>query len=125
LIKAVDAYVEKGVAAEKVLDVVKQLLQKGANVMLQDRRGNTLINYVAQKAKHGRPTTELYTKIGKMVLRHDKKAAETVRIKNNMGKSPLDYLSRNHNSVLRDVVYEYLAGVQIEETHSKQLEPVH
>lgn len=43
-----------------------------------------------------------------MILSYDKDVSQTVQIKNNMGKTPLDYLSRNGNTILRDVVYELL-----------------
>lgn len=108
LVKKTEYYVEQNISQDKVLSVVKSLMQKEANVAIQDRRGNTIINCIAQKAKANKEFTELYTKIGKIILMQDKHCSETIQIKNNMGKNPLDYLSRNGNVILRNAVYESL-----------------
>ena len=108
LIKMVESYLEQNITNEQIIELVKELVTNGANSNIQDRRGNTVINCIAQRAKANKPYTSLYNQIGKIVLSYDKDVSQTVQTKNNMGKTPLDYLSRNGNSILRDVVYELL-----------------
>ena len=105
VIKNVEVFLSKNISAESIVDLAKSIIQKGANLSAQDRRGNTLINYVAQKAKANKATTKSYNKIGKLLLSHDQNATETVQKSNNMGKTPVDYLSRNGNIVLRDAIF--------------------
>jgi ankyrin repeat protein len=108
LIRRLDSYLEQDITSEEIIELVKQLITNGAKPNVQDRRGNSIINCIAQKAKINKPYTNLYNRIGKMILSYDKDVSQTVQIKNNMGKTPLDYLSRNGNTILRDVVYELL-----------------
>lgn len=108
LIKCSDSYENMNELVEQILNTVKQLITNGAKLDVQDRRGNTVINCIAQRAKVNKPLTDFFTKIGKIALNNDKNVSETVQIKNNMGKTPLDYLSRNGNVTLRDAVFEAL-----------------
>ena len=108
LIKNIENYIKQGADMEDILELAKKMITDGANVQCQERRGNTIINFIAQKAKASQATTDLYTKIGLMVLSYDKDTEQTVKIKNNMGKTPLDYLSRNGNTELRNAVYDVL-----------------
>ena len=105
LIKNVDYFLENNISHDAIINTAKKLILKGALLTIQDRRGNTLINYVAQKAKANKSTTKTFTKLGKLLLSYDKDVTNTVQIKNNMGKTPQDYLSRNGNLLLREDVY--------------------
>ncbi len=108
LIKNLDKFWQDNIPSEKILELLKKLIINGAQSNTQDRRGNTVINCLAQRAKVNKPYTTLYTKIGKMILSYDKNASETVQIQNNMGKTPLDYSSRNGNKILRDTIFDLL-----------------
>jgi ankyrin repeat protein len=107
IIKNIEAYVSRGITVESLLNVAKALIAKNMPLNAQDRRGNSLINYIAQKAKTNRESTKYYNKLGSLLLSSDKNAIDTVQTKNNMGKTPMDYLSRNGNSILREEVYSY------------------
>lgn len=98
--------------SDEILQAFKLLLDNGAVPQIQDRRGNTPISYVVQHAKPGSIGFDLRTKIGKMLLAHDQDVSKTIQIKNNMGKSPLDYLARSGNLSLRDAVYTKLPHVK-------------
>ena len=106
LVKCVPLYVEKGMSAKEIVELAAEFIARGAKPELQDRRGNTIINFIAQKAKPMGIVGEIYTQLGQLVIAQDKEAFKTVRVKNNMGKTPLDYLSRNRNTILRDLTYE-------------------
>lgn len=112
LIKNISIFLQNNVDSEEVMQIFQLFLSKGAQLTTQDRRGNTPINYIAQHAKAPKTTNDLHTKIGKLLLAFDKNVSNTIQIKNNMGKSPLDYLSRNGNFILRDAVFSKLPHVQ-------------
>lgn len=105
LIKNVESFILKSVSTDSIVSLTQKIIDKGASLSIQDRRGNTLINYVAQKAKANKKTTKVYNKIGKLLLSNDKSVTETVQKSNNMGKTPMDYLSRNGNVILRDLIF--------------------
>jgi len=105
LIKNVDYFLLHEISHETVMDTAMKIIAKGAILDIQDRRGNTLINFVAQKAKTNKLATKTYTRLGALILSRDTNAHNTVQIKNNMGKTPMDYLSRNGNLILREEVY--------------------
>jgi len=105
IIKSVELFLSRNISIESIVSLTKNIIIKGATLSAQDRRGNTLINYVAQKAKANKATTKAYNRIGKLLLSYDQNAAETVQKNNNMGKTPIDYLSRNGNLILRDSVF--------------------
>jgi len=107
IIKNIEAYFSKGITVESLLNVAKALITKDMPLSAQDRRGNSLINYIAQKAKANKDHTKYYNKLGSLLLSSDPNVMETVQMKNNMGKTPMDYLSRNGNSTLREEVYSY------------------
>lgn len=118
VIKNIEKFLSEGIASETIIEITKKIISKVNKLDSQDRRGNTLINYVAQKAKANKPTTKTYTQIGKLLLSHDKNVSETVVIKNNMGKTPLDYLSRNGNLILRDATYMCRSSAEMNQTIS-------
>ena len=125
IIRNVENYIEVGHSQDKILSITESIINKGANLSLQERRGNTPINFVSQLAKANKPLTEVYTKLAKLFLALDKNVSNTIQIKNNMGKSPMDYLSRNGNLLLREAIYEKLPAVQnkiTEELRQKDLE---
>ena len=108
IIRQVEEYVKLGFSQDEILSVAKRVIDKGANLGFQERRGNTPINAISQLAKANKPNT----KLAKLFLVLDKEVSNTIQIKNNMGKSPMDYLARNGNSVLREAIYEKLPAVQ-------------
>jgi ankyrin repeat protein len=112
IVRQIAEYVKLGRSQEEILSLVERLVKKGANLSLQERRGNTVINAIAQLAKANKPHTAIYTKLAKSLLSLDKNVSTTIQIKNNMGKSPMDYLARNGNTLLRDAMYEKLPAVQ-------------
>ncbi|NRA73548.1 MAG: hypothetical protein HRU36_02225 [Rickettsiales bacterium] len=111
-IRNIEKYIQSGYSQDVILSIIKKLIDAGITLNTQERRGNTPINFIAQLAKANKPLTEIYTKIGKLLLTLDKNVSATVQIKNNMGKSPMDYLSRNGNLVLKEAIYEKLPSVQ-------------
>lgn len=111
-IKSIDIFLTYDVSAEEIFQTFQTMITRGATLSVQDRRGNTPINYIAQRAKGIRSLNDIYTKVAKMLLALDKNASTTIQIKNNMGKSPLDYLSRNGNVILRDAVFSKLPHIQ-------------
>lgn|GEM_PF-1855308 len=119
VIKNIEKFLSEEILSETIIEITKKIIAKVEKLDSQDRRGNTLINYVAQKAKANKPTTKIYTQIGKLLLSHDKNVSETVVIKNNMGKTPLDYLSRNGNLILRDATYMCRSSAEINKTISE------
>lgn len=118
VIKNIEKFLSEGITSEIIIEITKKIISKVNKLDSQDRRGNTLINYVAQKAKANKPTTKTYTQIGRLLLLHDKNVSKTVEIKNNMGKTPLDYLSRNGNLILRDATYMCRSSAEIDKTIS-------
>ena len=112
LIKNIETFVKFEITAEDIITMFQLIIDKGAQLNIQDRRGNTPINYIAQRAKNNNRVNNIYTKIGRLLLAFDPDVSTTVQIKNNMGKSPLDYLSRNGNFILRDAVFTKLPHVQ-------------
>lgn len=125
IIRQVEKYVELGRSQDETLSLVERLVNKGANLALQERRGNTAINSIAQLAKANKTHTATYTKLAKLLLSLDKNVSITIQIKNNMGKSPMDYLARNGNVILRETIYDKLPAVQnriYEELQQKNLE---
>lgn len=125
VIRQVEEYVKLGRSQDDVLSIAKKIILKGVDLSLQERRGNTSINSISQLAKANRPNTEIYTKLAKLFLILDKNVSDTIQIKNNMGKSPMDYLARNGNFVLREAIYAKLPSVQnkiTEELKQKDLE---
>jgi ankyrin repeat protein len=112
IVRQVAEYIKLGRSQEEILSLVERIAKKGANLSLQERRGNTAINAIAQLAKANKPHTAVYTKLAKALLSLDKNVSTTIQIKNNMGKSPMDYLARNGNALLRDAMYERLPSVQ-------------
>lgn len=119
LVKNIDRFLSGGVKHEDILAIAKKMVEHKIDLKSQDRRGNTLINFIAQKAKSNTPSTKTYTRIGVNLLASDDDAVETTRIRNNMGKTPMDYLSRNGNLVLRDAVFNCDSIKQREEQISK------
>jgi len=107
IIKNIEEYVAQGITSDSIIKLVKNLITKNISLDAQDRRGNSLINYIAQKAKTNKQSTNYYNALGTLILSIDKNAVEAVQMKNNMGKTPMDYLSRNGNSILRETVYSY------------------
>lgn len=112
VVRSCENYTELGSTQEEIFVLVRKLVEKGAVLNYQDRRGNTPINIVAQRAKPSKSTAELYTRLGKLLLSIDVDSSNTIQLRNNMGKSPLDYLVKNGNFLLRDAVYEKLPHVQ-------------
>jgi ankyrin repeat protein len=112
MIKSIEIFLTYDVPTEEIFQTFQAIVARGATLNVQDRRGNTPINYIAQRAKGIRSLNDVYTKVGKMLLTLDKNVSETIQIKNNMGKSPLDYLSRNGNVILRDAVFAKLPHIQ-------------
>lgn len=113
VIKMCDSYITAGYSQDDIFSIVKKLVERGASLNYQDRRGNTPINIIAQRAKPNKSAVaELYTRLGKLLLSLDKDVSNTIQLRNNMGKSPLDYLIKNGNFLLRDAVYEKLPHVQ-------------
>jgi ankyrin repeat protein len=112
MIKAIDSLLLQDTSAEEIYQMFQLIIKKGTLLNIQDRRGNTPINYTSQQAKSTKPGYEVYTKVGKIILALDVNVSETIQIKNNMGKSPLDYLSRNGNVILRDAVFSKLPHIQ-------------
>lgn len=119
LVKNIDTFLKNGVKHEDIVSMSKELIKYKTNLTNQDRRGNTLINFIAQKAKSNTQSTKTYTRIGVSLLSSDDAAIETVKIRNNMGKTPTDYLSRNGNLTLRDAVFNCDSLKQREEHISK------
>jgi ankyrin repeat protein len=125
VVKMAESYISNSYTQEDVFELVKKLVDKGASMTYQDRRGNTPINVIAQRAKPSKSKMEIYTKLGKLLLYLDKDVSNTVQLRNNMGKSPLDYLAKNGNVALHDAVYEKLPHVQDKiknELKAKELE---
>lgn len=112
LIKNIEVFLKYDIPSEEVIEMFQLVITSGAILDVQDRRGNTPINYIAQRAKSSKSIKDIYIKAGKLLLALDKNSSETIQIKNNMGKSPLDYLSRNGNFILRDAVFSRLPHVQ-------------
>ena len=112
MIKNIETFVTYDIPSDEIIEILQLIITKGAMLDIQDRRGNTPINYIAQRAKNSKSIKDIHTKAGKLILALDPKASETIQIKNNMGKSPLDYLSRNGNLILRDAVFSRLPHVQ-------------
>ena len=73
--------IKQGADMEDILELAKKMITDGANVQCQERRGNKIINFIAQKAKASQATTDLYTKIGLIVLSYDKDTEQTVKLK--------------------------------------------
>jgi ankyrin repeat protein len=119
LVKNIDQFIKDGIKHENIIAMSKDLIKHKTDLTNQDRRGNTLINFIAQKAKSNTPSTKTYTRIGVTLLASDDDAVETVKIRNNMGKTPTDYLARNGNLVLRDAVFNCDSIKQREEHISK------
>jgi hypothetical protein len=119
LVKNIDQFIKDGVKHENIVAMSKELINHKTDLTNQDRRGNTVINFIAQKAKSNTPSTKTYTRIGVTILSRDDYAVETVKIRNNMGKTPTDYLARNGNLVLRDAVFNCDSIKQREDHISK------
>lgn len=119
LIKNIENFLNNGVKHEDIVEVAKNIIDHKFDLKNQDRRGNTLINFIAQKAKSNTTSTKTYTRLGVLLLSSDDDAVETVNIRNNMGKTPIDYLSRNGNVILRDAVFNCDSIKQREEHISK------
>lgn len=111
-IKMCEDYLKDGHTQEEIFALIKRLASRGIKFDYQDRRGNSPINMVAQRAKPNKSMAELYTRMGKLLLSLDQNAPQTVQLRNNMGKSSLDYLAKNGNFLLRDAIYEKLPHVQ-------------
>jgi ankyrin repeat protein len=112
IIRKTEEYMALGRTQDEILSIIKKIIDKGADLCLQERRGNTAINALAQLAKANKPSAEIYTKLAKLLLALDQNISQTIQIKNNMGKSPMDYLARNGNILLREAMYEKLPYVQ-------------
>lgn len=112
MIKNIETFLQYDITSEDIIEMFQLVITNGAMLNVQDRRGNTPINYIAQRAKSSKSIKDMHTKAGKLILALDKNVSETIQIKNNMGKSPLDYLSRNGNFILRDAVFSRLPHVQ-------------
>jgi ankyrin repeat protein len=112
IIRKTEEYIALGRTQDEILSIIKKIIDKGADLCLQERRGNTAINALAQLAKANKPSAEIYTKLAKLLLALDQNISQTIQIKNNMGKSPMDYLARNGNILLHEAMYEKLPYVQ-------------
>ena len=125
IIRHIEKYIKIGSSEDEILSITKKIIAKGTNLNFQERRGNTPINSISQLAKANKPNTDMYTKLAKVLLLLDKNVSDTVQIRNNMGKSPMDYLARNGNVILREAIYSRLPSVQnkiTEELKQRDLE---
>jgi len=112
LIRQIAEYTEAGISQDEIFSIVRNIATAGGNLGVQERRGNTPINSISQLAKANKPLTEIYTRTAKLLLTLDKDVSDTIQVKNNMGKAPMDYLARNGNIILRETIYEKLPAVR-------------
>ncbi len=124
IIRQIAEYVTSEVSQDEIFSIIRKIADAGGKLGAQERRGNTPINSISQLAKANKPLTEVYTRTAKLLLTLDKDVSDTIQVKNNMGKAPMDYLARNGNIILRETIYEKLPAVRnrlMEEFKKKDL----